>query len=161
MASIQDILPKLDALLAAIKAFPDPRRASAEWKQLYNLLKGTTAAGNHLDNAIARRDVEDVTAIITSLSGGSGAASEAKSDSSIDDATLKSALKAFKKRMKLLVLDDVSRIDSRNPMSKGQTSQIAAIEPPGDWRYEVWGELVRRGALRDAGHGTYQFLRDL
>ncbi len=67
---------------------------------------------------------------------------------------LKAALKAFKKRLKLMQLDDASRI-GRGPMSSGQGSSIAGITPPDQYPLSVWEELVKQGRLRHAGHGTY------
>jgi hypothetical protein len=66
---------------------------------------------------------------------------------------LKSAFKAFKKRLKLTRLDDESRL-SRSPLSKG-ASGILAISPPNQFPQEVWDELVRQGKLKNMGGGTY------
>ncbi len=154
-------LASLVSLLAAIARFPDPRRATAEWKQAYNLLKKTPAAGSHLDNLIARRDVEALRAVIESMQAAQSGEPVAAGPV-IEDAILKAALKGFKRRLKLVKLDEDSRIDRRDPLSGGGTSDdIAGIEPPRDWGSEVWAELVRRGALKHAGGGTYQFVTDL
>mgnify|MGYP006908248800 CR=1 FL=1 len=159
MPTTEEILPKLDTLLTTSKGYTDPRRAQAEWKQVYNLLKGTSAKGNHLDNVVARRDVEDVEAIIATLRG--DAPSGASDTPAIDEDTLKAALKMFKRRMKFAKLDDVSKLDVRNATSKGESSSIAAIEPPREYPKAVWDELIRRGVLKAMGGGTCQFVRDL
>ena len=70
------------------------------------------------------------------------------------DETLKAALKAFKKRLKLTQLDFDSRI-GRGPMSSGSASRIAGITPPNQYPREVWEELVKQGKLKHAGHGMY------
>ena len=67
---------------------------------------------------------------------------------------LKSALKAFRKRLKLTQLDDQSRI-GRGPMSGGHASAIVAITPPDQFRPAIWEELARQGKLKRAGNGTY------
>jgi hypothetical protein len=67
---------------------------------------------------------------------------------------LKSALKAFKKRLKLTALDDDSTL-GRGAFSKGHTG-IFAIRPPNQFPPEVWQELRRQGKLIDSGHGLYQ-----
>jgi len=72
-----------------------------------------------------------------------------------DSAQLKSALKAFKKRLKLARLDDESRLGHR-AMSSGGQSGIVAIPPPAQYPQTVWDELVRQGKLRRAGHGLYE-----
>lgn len=67
---------------------------------------------------------------------------------------LKSALKAFRKRLKLTQLDDQSRI-GRGPMSGGHESGIVAITPPDQFPAAVWEELARLGKLKRAGSGMY------
>lgn len=72
-----------------------------------------------------------------------------------DPAQLKNALKAFRKRLKLTLLDDESRL-GRGAMSGGGRSGIVAISPPDRYPQAVWDELVRQGKLRDAHHGLYE-----
>jgi len=67
---------------------------------------------------------------------------------------LKSAMKAFKKRLKLTALDDDSRL-GRGPFSGGATG-VFAIRPPDQFPQEVWKELHRQGKLRDSGNGLYE-----
>ena len=66
---------------------------------------------------------------------------------------LKSALKAFKKRLKLTRLDNESRLVG-GPLT-GRASEIVAISPPNQYPAEVWDELVRQGKLRKMGGGLY------
>jgi len=70
---------------------------------------------------------------------------------------LKSALKAFRKRLKLTRLDDQSRIGV-GPLSSGRSSAIVAITPPDQFPQAVWDELVRQGKLRRAGSGMYELV---
>ncbi len=70
----------------------------------------------------------------------------------------KSALKAFRKRLKLTKLDDESRLNSRKPMSAGRKSEIAAILPPREFPREVWDELAQQGKLKNTGGGFYQLI---
>ena len=67
---------------------------------------------------------------------------------------LKSALKAFRKRLKLTQLDDQSRL-GYGPMTGGQQSSIVAITPPDQFPAAVWEELARQGKLKRAGSGMY------
>ena len=78
--------------------------------------------------------------------------------SSIPPEQLKSALKAFRKRLKLTLLDDESKLQSRQPMSAGRKSQIVAIQPPHQFPREVWQELACQGKLKDAGGGFYELV---
>jgi hypothetical protein len=70
---------------------------------------------------------------------------------------LKSALKAFKKRLKLTALDDDSRL-GRSALSGGPTG-VFAIRPPSQFPQQVWDELCRQGKLRDTGHGLYELVK--
>jgi hypothetical protein len=69
----------------------------------------------------------------------------------------KRAMKAFKKRLKLMRLDDESRV-GRGAMSGGSRSGIVGIKPPEKYPKEVWEELVRLGKLRNAGGGLYEIV---
>lgn len=71
--------------------------------------------------------------------------------------TLKAALKAFKKRLKLTQLDEDSKL-SRRATTGGQKSAIVAIVPPNTYPQEVWDELVRTGKLKKAGYGTFELI---
>ena len=70
---------------------------------------------------------------------------------------LKAALKAFKKRLKLMRLDEESKVGG-GPMSGGRSSGILAITPPDQYPDAVWEELARQGKLKHAGQGLYELL---
>ncbi|MFA5239277.1 MAG: hypothetical protein WC476_06165 [Phycisphaerae bacterium] len=70
---------------------------------------------------------------------------------------LRSAMKAFKKRLKLTALDDDSRL-GRSALSGGSTG-VFAIKPPNQFPQEVWNELCRQGRLHDTGHGLYELVK--
>lgn len=72
--------------------------------------------------------------------------------------TLKAAMKAFRKRLKLTKLNEESKL-GRSPMTSGKQSQVMAIMPPNQYPKEVWDELVRQGKLKDAGRGFYQLVQ--
>ena len=67
---------------------------------------------------------------------------------------LKSALKAFKKRLRLTALDSDSQV-GHGPFSTGSVG-VFAIQPPSQFPQEVWDELCRLGRLRASGHGLYE-----
>src|SRR5437773_2422834 len=62
---------------------------------------------------------------------------------------LKAALKAFKKRLRVTVLEEESKL-SRRPTTSGRGSAVVAITPPDQYPQAVWEELVRQGKLRKA-----------
>jgi hypothetical protein len=70
---------------------------------------------------------------------------------------LKKAFKAFKKRLKLMRLDDESRLGG-GPLSGGRPSEIVGITPPREFPQAVWDELVRQGKLKKAGQGNYELV---
>jgi hypothetical protein len=67
----------------------------------------------------------------------------------------KRAMKAFKKRLKLMRLDDESRV-GRGATSSGSQSGIVGIKPPEKYPKAVWDELVRQGKLRQLENGLYE-----
>jgi len=74
---------------------------------------------------------------------------------SLEQANLKRALKAFRRKLKTLRREDESRLTGRY-VTRGETSAITAITPPNEFPPAVWRELVRLGRLKAAGQGTYQ-----
>ena len=66
---------------------------------------------------------------------------------------LKSALKAFKKRLKVTRLDNDSRLSGG--LLSGRAGNIVAISPPNQFSQAVWDELVRQGKLKKIDSGTY------
>jgi hypothetical protein len=70
---------------------------------------------------------------------------------------LKGALKAFKKRMKVMKLDSESG-KITGPLSSGRTSGIVAITPPAQFPREIWDELVKLGKLEYDGNGLFKLI---
>ncbi|WP_165230344.1 hypothetical protein [Aquisphaera insulae] len=68
----------------------------------------------------------------------------------------KHAYKAFKKRLKLMRLDDQSGL---SPGSK--TSKIGGITPPPGHPPGIWDELARDGKLKKEGHGIYSMANEI
>lgn len=77
------------------------------------------------------------------------------SDAPIEPERLKAAFTAFKKRFKLMKLDDESRLGGGRPTTTGRKSSIAGIQPPNEFPPEVWRELARQGRIKDTGGGFY------
>ena len=73
----------------------------------------------------------------------------------IPEETLKGALTAFKKRLKLMKLDQESHLGGGRPMTAGKKSDIAGIVPPNQYPREVWKELARQKKIKDTGGGFY------
>lgn len=150
-------LAKLEELMAAIGACGDPRRAGTEWKQLYKLLQKTDLPPARVSHVVGMRDVAQLAELIGLLREPAAAAPSPPPPSADAPSreTCRLAMRAFRARLALTRLDDESRIGSRNPLSKGEASSIAAINPPIEWPKSVWQELVRQGRLRYMGNGCY------
>lgn len=73
----------------------------------------------------------------------------------IAEETLKRALHAFKKRLKLTKLDQESKLGVNRPMTSGKKSDVMGIIPPNDFPRPVWQELAKRKMLKDMGGGFY------
>ena len=82
---------------------------------------------------------------------------EAQPPDGPDPATLKRAMKAFRKRLKLTHLNEESKL-GRSPLTGGKHSDVVAIMPPHQYPPEVWQELVKRGRLKNAGTGFYELV---
>lgn len=73
--------------------------------------------------------------------------------------TLHSAMKAFKKRLKLTQLNEDSKLSAR-ALTGGSKTVVAAIQPPNQFPREVWEALADRGNLKRENHGFYKFVKD-
>lgn len=79
---------------------------------------------------------------------------ERNPDGSLTKETLKRAMKAFRKRLKLARLDQESRLGG-DALTRGQKSAIVAVRPPEQYPQEVWDRLVELGRLESVGQGLY------
>jgi hypothetical protein len=70
---------------------------------------------------------------------------------------LKKALKAFKKRMKLMRLDDASKL-GHDTMQTGSRDKVVSIHPPSGFGKEIWEELADKGFLKRDGIGFYELV---
>lgn len=73
-----------------------------------------------------------------------------------DREILKQAMKAYRKRFKVTVLDAESSVGG-GPMSSGRKSSIVGIKAPDRFPRSVWDELVRQKRLLAGRDGTYEF----
>ena len=78
-------------------------------------------------------------------------------DGSLTKETVKRAMKALRKRIKLMRLDEETRL-GHDAMTSGTKSTISGVRPPEQYPPEVWDELVERGRLRNLGRGLYEIV---
>jgi len=123
---------------------PLAQGSSVDWAAARAALEAAGEAQGELLAIIEARDGAALASLLTAWDSG-------KSLRPVHDReVLKKAVKAFRKRLKLLRLDEESRIGGA--FSKGERSGIMGIEPPDSYGPDVWAELVRVGRLIDVGH---------
>ena len=71
-----------------------------------------------------------------------------------DRNVLKRAMKAFRKRLKIVRLDSESSVGG-GPTSSGRQSSIVGVRPPDQYPQEVWDELARQKRVVAAPDGIY------
>ena len=71
------------------------------------------------------------------------------------EAELKRALGAFKKRLKVIRLDDDSRL-GHGPLSSGSREKVVSIQPPSGFGKAIWEELADLGYLKRDTSGFYE-----
>ena len=154
MSGDPDVMAKLDELAAAIGGYDDPRRASGEWKQVYKLLGKTDTPPGRVTGVVGMRDLAGLGEILDQLRAPPEAEPATPAADAPSPEECKRALRAFRKRLAVTVLDEESTL-GRSPLTKGASPDAAAIVPPREWPEAVWQELVRQGKLRYVGHGFY------
>ena len=91
---------------------------------------------------------------LASLAADPGVAAKRQAETTIDEPTLRKAMRAFRTKLKATQLDEDSRLGV-GPLSSDK-GKVDAIEPPRDFPPAVWAELVRRGELKKARGGFLQ-----
>ena len=140
-------------VLASVVGAPDPDQPSpATWSDAQAALQACgelEEVEQDVERAVIAEDADEVRSILEQWFSGK------RYLLAHDRGVLKRALKAFRKRLKITVLDAESSIGG-GPMSGGRKSAIVAITPPERYPRAVWDELVRQGRLLDARMGTYE-----
>ena len=137
------------------KLAADVAAASAEaqeplWAEMESLLEQAGAEEDaDLALPVLERSLEELHKVLDGWTAGTTPLPE------WDKAVLKRAMKAYRKRLKLMRLDDESS-SSRNPLSKGESSSILGVRPPEQYDQEIWDLLVAQGRLRDGGGGMLE-----
>ncbi len=155
MATDATTIGKLDELAEAIAGYDDPRRASGEWKQAHKLLDTTDLPSAGLRHVVGMRDLGKLKELIDQLRIADDAGQPATAAGAPDETTCKRALRAFRKRLSLTMLDEESKL-GHSPLSKGTEASSASMTPPTEYPAEVWQELVDQGKLKYVGHGFYE-----
>jgi hypothetical protein len=137
---LTDVVAQLQVGAAPEKAWAEASRALAAAREEDDI---------ELFVAIDEHDLDALKTIVH------GWASGARTLTGADRDVLKRALKAFRKRLKLVQLDSESSM-GHGPMSAGRHSSIVGVRPPDQYPQEVWDELVRQKRLIANADGTYE-----
>lgn len=151
-------LQKLRQQIGEIRSAADPRRADAPWALVSRLLGHIGAGGAETGRFCEARDVEALDAYVSRLEHPASPATQPPtadvSAGSVTAEQMDSALRAFRKRLKVMRLADESKLGGRY-VSGGRRSAIDAIMPPHEFPAEVWKALAASGKLVDTGQGFY------
>ena len=132
--------------------------SGAHWGAMQKLLLKAKADSTAVARAVVSRDTQAIERIINTLENPDQEIAEEPPQKTLPDIpeeTLREAMRAFRKRMKLTKLDHESKI-GRNPLSTGKGADFDAILPPNQYPPEVWLVLVEKGELESAGKGFYK-----
>ena len=102
-----------------------------------------------LSAAVANRDADGFKAIVDGWQSGDRVMLER------DRLILKRAMKAYRKSLKVTILDAESSLGG-GPMSSGRKSTITGIMPPRRYPIEVWDHLVHQNRLAGGARGIYE-----
>jgi len=136
----------LAQVLSELEAEP---QAGEPWARARQALAPTAEAEPELALILEAEDLDELRSLLADWTSGARHMLEQ------DRGVLKRALKAFRKSLKVTLLDAESSLGG-GPFSGGRHSSIAGITPPSRYPIEVWRELARQGRLIDAGHGVFE-----
>jgi hypothetical protein len=147
------LLAEAEALLPALED-----GGGAEWGDVQRLLIKAKGAPDEIARAVVSRNPATLAALIEAIRNPEVAESEPEPIDmpEIPAETLREAMKAYRKRMKLTKLDHESKL-GRNPLTSGKDAAFDSILPPHQYPAEVWQALVANGELVSSGLGFYRF----
>jgi hypothetical protein len=123
--------------------------AAVPWDDAKQALSAERQPDADLAAAIEGRDPAALKGILDAWTAGTRPLPEHDRD------LLKRAMRAFRKRLRVTVLDDESGA-GRNPVSSGRSSGILGVSPPRDFPREIWLELARQGRLVNRGQNIFE-----
>ena len=149
---VDSVLSEVNSLLPQLEQ-PD---AGPAWGQVQRLLGKAKADPAAVGRAVMARDAEQIKHILNILRG--LAAEDQAPEETLPDIpgeTLREAMKAFRKRLKLMRLDHESKL-GRSPLTGGKDAGFDSILPPEQFPSEVWKVLESKGELESTGRGFYK-----
>jgi len=130
--------------------------------EVHKLLLKTEADKREAMSLIGMRDADGLKRLIAKLKGEQSTDREADTEepapsaaAAIDPETMRKAMKAFRKRLKLVRLDHESKLGV-GPLTGGRKHGVDAIMAPREYPADVWEALVAAGELKHVGKEFYQ-----
>lgn len=139
----------LEGVVASLAEDPADAQAWAAAERALVTFKVKEEDDEELALAIACKEAEALTAIVN------GWVDESRLLLVRDRDVLKRAMKAYRKSLKVTVLDAESSL-SGGHLSSGRESSIVGITPPERYPRATWDHLARQGRLNPTGGGTYE-----
>lgn len=146
-----NVVQKLRQIVNEVRAPGSPAKANEAWALAERLLARLPVDQRAAADACSERNAEVLDAIVARLENPEKPAS---AGASIPEGDLERAMRAFKKRLKVMRLADESKLGGRQ-LTGGRESEIDAIMPPTDFPPAVWIALAERGDLKHTGGGFY------
>lgn len=147
---------KLRSMVGEIRDAKSPAKAQEGWDLVARLLGRMPVNAADIDRICTAKDLAALDLLITRIEtpGRAPSAAPPPVTGAVITEEMDHALKAFKKRLKLMRLSDESKLGGRQ-LSGGKKSEIDAIVPPTDYPHEVWAALAKAGKLKHTGEGFY------
>ncbi len=147
-----NLTQKLRQLHADIAKSGDGFQIVDAWAMVDRLMGRLPVDQAQLKRVIAEKDAQGLKAMLDELEA--PPAPKAGPAATFPAPEMDAAMRAFKKRLKVMILSDESRLGGRYTTG-GRTSKIDAIEPPPDFDRKIWKALAASGQLIDTGGGFY------
>jgi hypothetical protein len=148
--------------LIALRPALEDGDSGRSWGEAHKLFLKTSIDASRLAPMVIGRDLALFDQLIRSLQGVEEpeevTTPEPESEEplpKIPVETLRKAMKAFRRRLKLTKLDMESKLGV-GPMTGGRTADFDSILPPHEFRAEVWKTLAADGRLEATGRGFYK-----
>ena len=142
----------------------DPAATGPMWGAVHRLLLKSPADTATVSALVINRDIDGLDRLLDHLRGIDPDPTDTPDDMSVPEhaapppevtpGTMKKAMRAFRRRLKLIRLDHESRLGV-GPMTSGLKADFDAILPPYEYPAEVWEALADAGKLRRTGRGFY------
>lgn len=143
---------KLRSLLADIQKAENGLKVVDAWTLAGRLLSRMPVDQQEAARAVEQRDAEAFETLLDQLDQPTETPTQPEVE--FTPGEYESAMAAFKKRLRIVRLNDESRLGGRYT-SGGHRSGIDAIQPPSDHPPQIWKSLIAKGRLVNAGQGMY------